>query len=184
MPETEHESDRSPAPQPSPPPGACAAFEETYLTYAPRLRKIAVAKFAIPRAEAETLVHDVFATYFMHARSVRAVEPYLIGAICNASRQWRRRSQAAEAVFCDEMPCMAAAGAAAAEEIERKLLLSRMLARIGRRCRELLHRYYVSGESTQAIACALESTPGSILVQLHKCRRRALGTYRAMSERA
>lgn len=178
-----HETDRPPAPRPSPLSGGCASFEEIYLTYAPRLRKIAIAKFAIPRAEAETLVHDVFATYFMHARSVRAVEPYLIGAICNASRQWRRRSQAAEAVFCDQTPCMAAAGPPPADEIERKLLLSRMLARIGRRCRELLHRYYVGGESTQAIASALDSTPGSILVQLHKCRKRALGTYRAMSGR-
>lgn len=152
--------------------------------YAPRLRKIAIAKFGIPRSEAETLVHDVFATYFMNARTVHAVESYLIGAICNASRHWRRRSEARDALFCGESPCMAVPGVAMHDEIERKLLLSRMLAGIGRRCRDLLHRYYMRGEATQAIAAAIDSTPGSVLVQLHKCRRRALASYRAMVRRA
>src|SRR2546429_453908 len=79
-----------------------SSFEDVYLTYAGRLRKIAIGKFHIPPSEAETLVHDVFATYIMHAASVRAVEPYLIGAICNASRYYLRRSDAADALFCDE----------------------------------------------------------------------------------
>ncbi len=186
MPEPRREEERATPPQPAVPAsgGVCAAFEEVYLVYAARLRKIAVRKFGIPRAEAETLVHDVFATYFMHAASVRAVEPYLIGAICNASRHWLRRSDAADALFCGETPCMAAPDAAMAEEIERKLLLSRMLAGIGDRCRDLLRRYYANGESTRAIADALESTPGTILVFLHKCRRRALAAYQAMSGRS
>src|SRR5204863_20968 len=42
--------------------GAPASFEEAYLQFAPLLRKIAVKKFGIPVAEAEPLVHDVFAT--------------------------------------------------------------------------------------------------------------------------
>ena len=159
-------------------------FEEVYLRYAPTLRKIAVRKFHIPIGEAESLVHDVFATYFMHAASVRAVEPYLIGAICNASRYYLRRSDAADELFCSETPCMAMPHPAMLEEIDRKLLLSRMLAGVGRRCRDLLHRYYVNGETTGAIACAIESTPGTVLVFLHKCRRRALEAYQAMSGRA
>ena len=43
------------------------ASEEAYLEHAALLRKIAINKFGIPRAEAETLVHDVFATYLMHS---------------------------------------------------------------------------------------------------------------------
>jgi hypothetical protein len=46
----------------------------------------------------------------------------------------------------------------------------------------LLHRYYLNGETTRAIAEVLHSTPGSILVFLHKCRRRALTAYRSLSE--
>lgn len=159
------------------------AFEAAYVAFAPKLRKIAVRKFGIPPGDAESLVHDVFATYIMHAASVRTVEPYLIGAICNAARHYRRRSVATEALFaCGEYPCVATPDGALAREVERKLLLSRMLARVGPRCRDLLRRYYIGGDTTQAIADEMQSTPASILVILHKCRRRALQAYQSMME--
>ena len=65
---------------------AAAAFEEAYLRYAPRLQRIAIRKFRIEAGDAEVLVQDVFTTYFQHAAQVELLEPYLIGAICNASR--------------------------------------------------------------------------------------------------
>jgi DNA-directed RNA polymerase specialized sigma24 family protein len=158
-------------------------FEEAYLQFAPRLRKIAIAKFGIARADAESLVHDVFTTFFAHASEVNAVEPYLIGAICNASRQHLRRLHAAgEIFFCHERPCAAAPGPDVLRQVERRLLLGSMLARVGCRCRELFDRYYVNGESSQTIAAALETTPGSVLVFLHRCRKRALAAYRSMAE--
>lgn len=160
-----------------------AAFEEAYLRYGPRLRKIATGRFGIEWTEADALVHDVFATYMMQADSVKKLEPYLIGAICNAARNHLRRSGAAEALFCGEEPCAATPDDALAAEIERKVLVTRMLARVGQRCRELLHRYYVNGETTQAIACSLQTSPGTVLVFLHRCRRRALAAYHSMSER-
>lgn len=180
MQETERESQRA-----ARPPSAAgsssapAAFEEVYLQFAPRLRKIAVRKFRIPPVDVETLVHDVFATYFMHAASVNAVEPYLVGAICNASRHYWRKSDADDALFCGEVPCTATPTAAVLEEVDRKLLLSRIIGNIGGRCRDLFQRYYWNGETTKAIADALDSTPGSVLVFLHKCRRRALAAYRS-----
>lgn len=188
MHEVELESDeRAPAPPPLPPADVHDAlpFEEAYLQFAPRLRKIAVAKFNIPRAEAETLVHDVFASYLVNAASVRALEPYLIGAICNASRHYLRRSGAADAIFCDgDAECAATPGADLLAEVERKLLVSRLLSRVGARCRELLHRYYVKGESTQSIADGLDSTPGSILVSLHNCRKRARAAFQSVAEKS
>jgi DNA-directed RNA polymerase specialized sigma24 family protein len=159
-----------------------AAFEEAYLQFAPRLRKIAARKFGVPPADAETLVHDVFATYWMHASTVHDVERYLVGAICNASRYYLRRTGAADELFCGESPCAATPGDALLDEIERKLLLARLLACVGCRCRDLLHRYYMDGETTQSIARTMHSTPGSVLVFLHKCRRRALAAYRSMTE--
>jgi DNA-directed RNA polymerase specialized sigma24 family protein len=182
MQEPRRDAERTTRQQEIPLSGAPAGFEEVYLLYAIRLRKIAVRKFQIPVTEAETLVHDVFATYFMHAASVRAVEPYLVGAICNACRNYLRRADAADALFCGEVPCAATPDDALLNEVTRKLLLSKLLAGIGSRCRELLHRYYLNGETTRAIADGLHSTPGSILVFLHKCRRRALTAYRSLSE--
>jgi len=162
---------------------AAAAFEEVYLLYAAKLRKIAVRKFHVPIPEAETLVHDVFATYITHAAAVRDVERYLVGAICNASRRWLKRADAADELFCGEGPCAATAGDALLDEIARKLLLSRMLAGSGSRCRALLQRYYLNGETTSAIAETMHSTPATVLVFLHKCRKRALAAYRALTER-
>jgi DNA-directed RNA polymerase specialized sigma24 family protein len=150
-----------------------AASEEIYLAHAALLRKIAIRKFGIPRAEAETLVHDVFATYLMHSASVRDLTPYLIGAICNASRQYLRRSHVENVLFCEEVPCAATPGDALTDEIHRKLTLSRVLPRIGKRCRELFHRYYIEGEASRSIADAFNTTPATILVFLHGCRKRA-----------
>jgi RNA polymerase sigma factor (sigma-70 family) len=164
-------------------PEAPASFEEVYLQFAPLLRKIAVRKFGIPLAEAEPLVHDVFATYLTHSREVNNVGPYLIGGICNASRHYLRRTDAREAIFCGEVPCAAAPTESILEEVERKLLLRRLLARVGSRCRDLLHRYYLIGESTSAIAGALQFKPMTVLISLSKCRKRALAAYHAIMEK-
>jgi RNA polymerase sigma factor (sigma-70 family) len=158
-------------------------FEEVYLRFAPLLRKVAVRRFRVPPVDAETLVHDVFATYIATADDVNAVEPYLIGAICNASRHYHRRLDATNALFCGETPCAATPSDAIVAEIERKDLLSRMLARVGGRCRDLFQRYYIAGESTRTIADAMQFKPATVLTFLHQCRKRALSAYRAMSGR-
>jgi RNA polymerase sigma factor (sigma-70 family) len=169
-----------------PPPGgeAVAAFEEAYLFYAPRLQRIAIRKFRIEPGDAEVLVQDVFTTYFQHAASVQTLEPYLIGAICNASRNHLRRSSASNALFCGEHPCAATPDDALLKELERKTLLSRMLARVGQPCRDLLRRFYVNGEDTEALATALGMVRGSVKVKLFKCRQRALEAYRSMTEKS
>lgn len=161
---------------------APGAFEEAYLEYGPRLRKIAIHKFGVPAAEAETIVQDVFTTYLMQMASVRAVGPYLIGAICNASRYYWRRTDAAEALFCGEVPCAASPDEPLAETIERKLVLSRILKRVDCRCRDMLRRYYLNGESIDTIAAALEVKAASVPVLMHQCRRRALAAYRSLTE--
>jgi RNA polymerase sigma factor (sigma-70 family) len=162
--------------------GAPASFEEAYLQFAPLLRKIAVRKYGIPLAEAEPLVHDVFATYFSNADEVNDVGPYLVGGICNAARHYLRRRDARNALFCGEDPCAAAPGESILQEVERKLLLRRLLARVGSRCRDLLHRYYVIGESTQSIAGSLHFKPMTVLICLSKCRKRARAAYCSMME--
>lgn len=160
-----------------------ARFEEVYVQFAPRLRRVAVAKFGITPDDADVLVQDVFATFFMHAASVEQVERYLIGGICNAARKHLQRAGAADALFCDDDPCEATVGDVLLRQIERKQILSKVFARVGARCRELLCRYYVSGESADAIGEKMELTPGSVAVTLHKCRKRAVQAYREITEK-
>jgi DNA-directed RNA polymerase specialized sigma24 family protein len=120
-------------------------LEEVYLLYAPRLRRIAYRKYGIQLAEAETLVHDVFTTFFTHADEVHDVWPYLVGAICNAARNHLKRADRTEAIFCDGQPSPAVARDDVGREVEGKLLLEGVLARVGSRCRDLFQRYYVQG---------------------------------------
>jgi RNA polymerase sigma factor (sigma-70 family) len=177
------EEAKSMTPSIRPAEGASAAFEEAYLQFAPLLRKIAVRKFGIPVSEAEPLVHDVFATYFTNADEVHELRPYLIGGICNAARHHLRRVDARDAIFCAENPCAATPTESILHEVERKLLLRRLFARIGSRCRDLLHRYYLSGESTSSIAGTLNFKPMTVLICLSKCRKRALEAYHSMEKR-
>lgn len=164
--------------------GTAVAFEEAYLRYAPRLHKIAMKKYGVGPSDAEVLVQDVFTTYFMHAADVEALEPYLIGAICNASKNHLRRATASRALFCAEHPCPATPDDALLNEVERKRLLSQMLARVGGRCRDLLHRFYLNGEGTEALAADLRLTRGTVKVNLFKCRQRAIEAYRGLMERS
>jgi RNA polymerase sigma factor (sigma-70 family) len=163
---------------------AVAAFEEAYLRYAPRLQRIAVRRFSIDAGDAEVLVQDVFTTYFQHAADVELLEPYLIGAICNASRNYLRRSSASKALFCGEEPCAATPDDALLNEVERRALLSKMLARVGCDCRDLLQRFYVNGEGTDVLAQAFGMRRESVKVKLFKCRQRALEAYRSIMERS
>jgi RNA polymerase sigma factor (sigma-70 family) len=180
---------RQQGPTPSPPEqpagdAAVARFEEAYLRYAPRLQRIAIRRFSIEAGDAEVLVQDVFTTYFQHAAGVEKLEPYLIGAICNASRNYLRRSSASKALFCGEHPCPATPDDALLNELERKALLAKMLARVGCDCRDLLHRFYVNGEGTEVLAQAFGMKRESVKVKLFKCRQRALEAYRSIMGRS
>lgn len=159
------------------------AFAEAYVRFAPLLRKIATKKFHVPVSDADALVHDVFATYFTNPAEVITVESYLVGAICNACRHYWRRADAADALFCSDVPCAATATDEILEGIARRRLLTKILMRIGPRCRDILFRYYMNGETTRAIADALHIKAPTVLVLLSRCRKRALSVYRVLVER-
>jgi DNA-directed RNA polymerase specialized sigma24 family protein len=112
------------------------------------------------------------------------LEPYLIGAICNAARNYLRRSSASKALFCGEHPCAATPDDALLDELARKTLLSQMLARVGEPCRDLLRRFYVNGDGTEVLARVFNITRPSVKVKLFKCRQRALDAYRSIVERS
>jgi RNA polymerase sigma factor (sigma-70 family) len=164
--------------------GGAPVFEEVYLLYAPRLRRIAYRKYGIQLADAEPLVHDVFTSFFTHADEVHDVWPYLVGAICNAAKNHLKRADRTDALFCSGHSYPAVAGTDVSREVEGKLLLEDVLARVGGRCRELFQRYYVNGETTRTIADALRTTPATVLLRLHQCRKRAVAAYRSMTENA
>jgi len=153
--------------------------EEVYSAHAPLLRVIALRKFRVPREDAEELVNDVFASYFANAIRVRLPRNYLVGAICNAARQyWRGRDE--QNAIASGVAMARTIGEELIEQINRKFLVATMLARVGSRCRELLHRYYIDGETTATIAASRETTADYVLVLLHKCRKTARDVVRGL----
>lgn len=153
--------------------------DEIYTSEAPLLRYVAIQKFRVPRDDADALVHDVFTTFLSRASVVRNPRPYLVGAICNAARHyWReRKNEEAALAKCDlVMP----AAEFVPDTLGRKLLLATTLARISTKCRDLLRRYYLDGESTASIASSRETSPDYILFLLHRCRKSARSIVRSL----
>lgn len=157
------------------------AFDDLYGTCEPLLRKIAIRKFGVPPRDAEDLVHDVFATYLANRANVFDPKAYLIGAICNASRQYWRKDEASP--FCDAPDeCAAAPDEALTNGVIRNLLVGATLRQLGERCRETLQRFYLRGETTLEIARSRDTTSNYICRLLNYCRNRARALYARMSE--
>jgi len=160
--------------------GEVSPFDAIYDTYAPLLRKIAVARFGISSNDAADLVHDVFATYLANSTRVSELRSYLIGAICNASRSYLRKRAVRSEVCSGLDACLAADDDEVMERVVRNLLIGRILGRLGRSCRDALYRFYIHGETAAMIAEHRDTSAGYIGRLLHFCRKRARDAYQSM----
>jgi RNA polymerase sigma factor (sigma-70 family) len=149
-----------------------AADDDLYTMQAPLLRYLAIVRFNVPPADAEALVHDVFAAYYTRPGTIRTPRAYLVGAICNAARAfWRDRKS--EEVALGQAGHLSDREEIIDEAVHRRLLVATALARIGKDCRDLLRRYYLNEETTATIAKERGTTSDYILFLLHRCRKRA-----------
>jgi RNA polymerase sigma factor (sigma-70 family) len=159
---------------------AAIAFEGIYIQHAPQLRAIAIRKFNVPDADVDTLVHDVFASFLISAPNVRNLEPYLVGAICNASRKYWQKQKQRDSFFAplDET---SASAADVQHSVAETLLLNDALSRIDDRCRNVIERYYLDQEPASAIAEAIGTTAGNVSYLLHICRKRLRAMFHQLS---
>src|SRR5687767_3177852 len=148
-------------------PYRAAALIPTFIRYGPLLQEIAIRRFSIPAAEAEELVDAVFSSYLERGPQVEAVEMFLIGAICNASRSYLRRTNAPEALLGRDEPGAATPGDTLLGDIDRKMLLGQILvACLNQPHLEMLHRYYRRDEGVDAIAAAMGVTRETVEMTL------------------
>jgi RNA polymerase sigma factor (sigma-70 family) len=108
--------------------------------------------------------------------NVRSARGYLIGGICNASRQYWRERRIVDAMFTsldEERAC----GAEFVDRVVLQVALGATLARLGARCRETLRRYYLEEQSTAEIAASMNTSTGNVLKILHDCRKTAREVY-------
>lgn len=169
----------------APNPGGSVAsnhFHEVYLALAPLLRHVAMHKFGVPACDADGLVHDVFATYWMARDRIHGeARPYLVGGICQASRRYWHHRRGEEPLFDGIGDCFDR-NEEVSEAVAIKLSVGATLARLRPRCREVLRRYYLDGEVTTSIAAAMGTTASNILYILHGCRKRAREIYESLTK--
>lgn len=152
-------------------------FEATYAENAQLLAFIARVRYRIPAADAEALVHDVFIKFARDCADVRVPRSWLTAAISNASSNyWRDRKREAP-LPADATSWPDPIAAEATDRILTRLAVGATLLQLGARCKDVLRRFYVEGESTQTIADALGTSPGYIQLRLHLCRKRARAMY-------
>jgi RNA polymerase sigma factor (sigma-70 family) len=151
---------------------AAPSFADVYTTYAKFMKRIAMGKFRLAAADADELVHDVFATYLGHAsEDVTSVRAYLVIAICRAARRRtdRLRSEERLSIPTDQQEIP---DAGTERSILLRMAVADALAVCSPRCRELLYRHHVHGESAEEIASSLSTTAQYVRQLLSDCRRR------------
>jgi RNA polymerase sigma factor (sigma-70 family) len=157
--------------------------DQIYLEHGVLLRRVAMSKFGIPCQDAEALVHDVFINYLIRPRTVHSdLRAYLIGAICNASRNYWRSRRSEDRVFAepeDDAPDAVSEDVFAG--LALNLVIASTLARLGTRCREVLRRYYLEGEDSASIARAMNTTPTNVNYIMHVCRKQARTIYQSIT---
>lgn len=157
-------------------------LEAMYHDHAPLLRTTARLRYRIPPADAEALVHDVFASFLERQPKVRDTRAYLLAAINHACKYyWRKRRREAP-LLPEHDETHDERSRAEEERWTLQLSLAATLTHLGPKCREILRRYYMNEEKPDAIARSMETTPGYVFQLLHSCRKRARDIYRKLTE--
>jgi RNA polymerase sigma factor (sigma-70 family) len=148
------------------------------------LRAVAISKFDIPACDVDELIHDVFITYLRNPSNIYG-DPrrYLLGGVCNASRNYWRTRRTREHMFSDidEILGIAEANEDILRDLTAQSTLKATLSRLPSRCREALCRYYLDEEDTSTIAAALETSRRNVNYIVHVCRKRARAIYDEIS---
>jgi len=153
-------------------------FESIYVEHIELLVSLAVQKFHIPDHEAETLAHEVFLSYLKHQDVVRELRPWLVGAICHASRYyWRKHDR--QRSFDDGIPIDRADPQSIniLDSLPDQLAAREVLECCSPRCQEILRLRYFDGCSIAELAERLGVQPKYAQKLVTKCLRRAEKNY-------
>lgn len=141
------------------------------------MRWIATAKYRIPESDADALIHEVFLSYLVVNRHLAEVERWLVGGICNQSRNyWRQRLR-------DEVPPTFTADPRTVEfetAVQREYTLATILRSLDPRCRTLLQRHYLEEHTARELATSLRTSVRYAERLLHKCLVRARALHQKL----
>lgn len=154
------------------------SFEAVYGQYFPLLAQIAVFKFQVPDSEAETLVHDVLMSYLRKSRDIVELRPWLIGAICHASRHyWRLNGRTVGTEAQVELDRVDPASVNILDSLPDQIAAREALECLAPRCREILQMRYFEGCTVAEVASRLGVKTKYAQKLITKCLRRAERLY-------
>jgi RNA polymerase sigma factor (sigma-70 family) len=146
-------------------------FDAVYEEHVPMLIGLAIERFHLQKIDAQTLVHEVFLAYFLKADEIRDVRAWLIGAICNASRQFLRKN--GRDVALTEEVANTPDPRHAAESLTDQIAARQAYACCTARCQLALSLRYIEGYSIDEIAAALKTTPRYAQNLVSRCLQQA-----------
>ena len=155
-------------------------FEVLYAGYFDLLVQIAIRKFRVPDSEAETLAHEVLMSYLRKSAEVAHPRPWLVGAICHASRHyWRLRGQTVAPEAEIELDGAGSALVRILDSLPDQLAAREALECLDPRCREILSMRYFEGCTVAEVAERLGVKPKSAKKLIAECLRRSEMLYSA-----
>ncbi len=146
-------------------------FDAVYDEHVPLLIGLAVDRFHLNECDAQTLAHEVFLAYFLKAEDVRDVRAWLVGAICNASRQFLRKI-AREVALPDDIE-NTPDPRQRPEMWPDQIAAREMFACCTARCQLALRLRYIEGYTIPEIATQLKTTPKYAQNLVSRCLQQA-----------
>ncbi len=132
------------------------------------LEYVATMRFAVPREEVRPLVHDVFVSYLRNRDRIRDDKSWLVAAMYNACRDYRRPI-GTQSLLPD--------ATAPRDPVAERVDLVAVLAQLSSQCRYALRLRFVEGYSTEEIAVRLGKTANNTKQIIHRCLARARALF-------
>jgi RNA polymerase sigma factor (sigma-70 family) len=151
-------------------------IEDVYRLHYNLLHYLACQKFRIPAGDVENLIQEVFVTYLSAADQVRNVRSWLVGAMCNASRNYWRSHGRTEQLPADMNRRGDPSAAGLDDAVAMRITLRETLSRLHQKCRDTLRLRYFEGCSAIEVAEQMETT-NRYAEKLSKCLKRAHQIY-------
>jgi RNA polymerase sigma factor (sigma-70 family) len=153
-------------------------FGAIYEQHFPLLVGTAVERFQICETDAQTLAHEVFLAYFLKSSEVLDCHSWLVGAICNASREYLRK-RALHVALSEEFaerpdPRLSRVG----ETLPDQLAARQAFSCVTPRCQLALRLRYLEGYSFPEIAEEIGATIRYAQKLVDRCLRQAHERYR------
>jgi len=150
-----------------------ATYEENY----DLLVGIAVDRFRISHADAETLVQEIFRELLLHASRIRDRRAWLIGAVYNASKDYLRRAQRMEPLPEHGPDPADPRYARVDEQWPAELAAREAFARLTPRCQLALRLRSIGGHAIPSIASLLDTTARYAAKLVSRCLQLAHRRY-------